>query len=77
MKTTVVKQVHRSTSSVARTITMFITDFFKRFDVDSQNVIMEKVVDHELLDIVVPPYLHDVKKLKHNQQLIKNFKPRL
>jgi hypothetical protein len=77
MKNVVVKQVHRSTCSVARTIAMFIVDFFKRFDVDSQNVIMEKVVDHELLDIVVPPYLHDVKKLKHNQQLIENFRFRL
>jgi hypothetical protein len=58
---------------VAKTIAMFIADFLKRFDVDSQNVIMEKVMGHELLDIVMPPYLHDVKKLKHNQQLIENF----
>ncbi len=45
---------------------MFIVDFFKKFDVDSQNVIMEKVVGLELLDIVVPPYLYDVNRLKHN-----------
>jgi hypothetical protein len=35
---------------------MFIADFLKWFDVDLQNVIMEKVVGHELLDITMPPY---------------------
>jgi hypothetical protein len=39
-----------------------------------QNVIMEEVVGRELLNINVPPYMHDVKKLKHNQQLIENLR---
>ncbi len=33
----------------------------------------EKVVGHKLLDTIMPPYLHDVKRLKHNHQLIENF----
>jgi hypothetical protein len=53
---------------------MFIADFLKWFDVNSQNVIMEKVVGHKLVDTIVPPYLHNVKKLKHNHKLIENFK---
>jgi hypothetical protein len=39
-----------------------------------QNVIMEEVVGRELLNTNVPPYMHDVKKLKHNQQLIENLR---
>jgi hypothetical protein len=66
VKSVVVKQAHRFTCNAVKTIAMFIVDFFKKFDVDSQNVIMEKVVGLELLDIVVPPYLYDVNRLKHN-----------
>ncbi len=61
-----VKHAHRSIYNVVKTIPMFIANFLKWFDVDLQNVIMEKVVGHELLDITMPPYLHDVKRLKHN-----------
>ncbi len=32
---------------------------------------------HKLLDTIMPPYLHDVKRLKHNHQLIENFTSRL
>ncbi len=51
-----VKHAHRSIYNVVKTIPMFIADFLKWFDVDLQNVIMEKVVGHELLDITMPPY---------------------
>ncbi len=34
---------------------------------------MEKVVSHDLLIDVVPPYMHNFKRLKYNQQLVNNF----
>jgi hypothetical protein len=34
---------------------------------------MEKVVSHDLHVDVVPPYMHNLKRLKYNQQLVKNF----
>jgi hypothetical protein len=45
---------------------MFIADFLKGYDVAAQNTIMQKVVSHELLVEIVPPYLHDTKMLKHS-----------
>jgi hypothetical protein len=42
-----------------------------------QNKIMEKVVRHDLLGVVMPSYLHDTKRIKHNQLLIDNFKSKL
>jgi hypothetical protein len=53
---------------------MFIVYFLKRYDVNTQNVIMEKVVGHDILTGAMPPYLHDIKRLKQNLQLIENFK---
>ncbi len=38
---------------------------------------MEKVVSHDILVGAMPPYLHDIKTLKHNLQLIENFRSRL
>lgn len=70
----IAKQACRSTYNVARTLTMFIVDFLKGYDVDVQNVIMEKVVGHDILTVAMPPYLHDIKRLKQNLQLIENFK---
>lgn len=40
MKSVVVKHAHKSTCNAIKTIAMFVADFFKRFNVDSQNVIM-------------------------------------
>jgi hypothetical protein len=59
-----VKHVHRSSCNAAKTIPMFIANFLKWFDVDLQNVITKKVVGHEFLDTIVPPYLQDAKKIK-------------
>ncbi len=53
---------------------MFIIDFLKGYDVAIQNTIMQKVVSHELVVEIVPPYLHDTKMLRHSQQVIENFK---
>jgi len=39
-----------------------------------QNTIMQKVVSHELFVEIVFPYLHDIKMLRHSQQVIENFK---
>jgi hypothetical protein len=50
---------------------MLIVNFIKGFDV-VYNIILEKVMSHELF-VDVPPYSHDIKILKHNQQWIKNF----
>ncbi len=49
-----------------KTIIMFILDFLKGYDVVKQQATMYKVVSHELLIHVMPPYLQNVKKLKHN-----------
>ncbi len=64
----------RSLATVAKTIAMFILDFLKGYDVAKQQAIMQKVVCHELLIDVMPPYLQDVKRLKHKHQLLENFK---
>jgi predicted 2-oxoglutarate/Fe(II)-dependent dioxygenase YbiX len=58
-------------------VAIFITDFLKGYDVLIQNTIMQKVVSHELFVEIVLPYLHDIKMLKHRQQVIENFKFRL
>ncbi len=63
--------------SIVWTIVMFILDFLKGYDVANQQVIMHKVVSHEILINVMSPYLQDVKRLKHNHQLLENFKSRL
>jgi hypothetical protein len=60
-------------ATATRTITMFIMDFLKGFDIATQNTIMEKVLSHDLIIAMLPFYLHDVKRLKHNQQLFDNF----
>ncbi len=52
--------------SIVWTIVMFILDFLKGYDVANQQVIMHKVVSHEILINVMSPYLQDVKRLKHN-----------
>jgi hypothetical protein len=71
------KPAHRSIVNVAKTIAMSIAYFLKRFDVAMQNKITEKVVKHDLLGVVMPSYLHDTKRKKHNQLLIDNFKSKL
>ncbi len=71
------KAAHRSITNVTRTIAMSIADFVKGFDVVMQNKIMEKVMSHNLLGVVMPLYLHDTKRIKHNQLLIDNLKSRL
>jgi len=38
---------------------------------------LEKVVSHDIFVDAMPPYLHDIKTLKHNLQLIENFRSRL
>jgi hypothetical protein len=55
---------------------MFILNFLKGYDVAKQQAIMHKVVSHEFLIDVMPPYLQEVKRLKHNYQLLENFKSR-
>ncbi len=42
-----------------------------------KNTILEKVVSHDIFVDVVPPYLHDIKTLKHNLQLIEKLRSRL
>jgi RNase P protein component len=71
------KAACRSIANVARTIAMSIAYFLKGFDVVVYNKIMEKVVGHDLLGVVMPSYLHDTKKIKHNQLLINNLKFKL
>jgi hypothetical protein len=71
------KAAHRSIVNVAKTIAMSIAYFLKSFDVAMQNKIMEKVVKHYLLGAVMPSYLLDSKRIKHNQLLIDNFKSKL
>jgi hypothetical protein len=58
-----VKQGLRSNACAARIIAIFIANFLKGYDVVVQNTIMQKVVSHELLIEIVPPYLHDTKML--------------
>ncbi len=53
----------KSFATVARTITMFILDFLKGYDVAKQQAIMHKFVSHELLIDIMPPYLQDVERL--------------
>lgn len=73
-------------ATTTTTISMFIMDFLKGFDIAAQNTIMEKVLSHDFIiamllfylhDVITAmllSYLHDVKKLKHNQQLLNNFR---
>lgn len=56
----------RSCTTPIKTIIMFILDFLKGYDVAKQQATLHKVVSHELLIHVMPPYLQNVKKLKHN-----------
>jgi hypothetical protein len=51
-----------------------ITKFLKGYDYAMHNIIMEKVIGHDILFNNMPPYLHDVKRLKQNQTLIQIFK---
>ncbi len=46
----------------------------KRLDVVVYNKIMEKVMGHDLMGDVMPLYLFDTKRIKHNQLLIDNLK---
>ncbi len=71
------KAACRSIANVVRTIAMSIAYFLKCFDVVVYNKIMEKVVGHDLLGVVMPSYLRDTKKIKHNQLLINNLKSKL
>ncbi len=61
------KVANRSIINVVRTIAMSIVDFLKSFDVAMKNKIMEKVVRHDVLSVVMPSYLCDIKRIKHNQ----------
>jgi len=56
---------------------MFIANFLKGYDVVTHTNIIQKVVSHEILISMVPPYLHDTKLLKHTQQSIENLKSKL
>jgi len=58
-------------------LALFIRNFFKGFDIVAHNTILEKVVSHDILVDAMPPYLYDIKTLKHNLQLIENFRSRL
>jgi hypothetical protein len=53
----------KSLAIVAKTIAIFILDFLKGYDVAKQQAIMHKVVSHELLIDIMPPYLQDVERL--------------
>jgi hypothetical protein len=63
----------RSLNTTTRTIVMFILDFLKGYDVPKQQAIMQKVASHELIIDVMPPYLQNGKRLKHNHQLLENL----
>jgi len=47
----------KSFATATRTIAMFIVNFLKGYDVAKQQAIMHKVVSHEFLIDVMPPYL--------------------
>jgi hypothetical protein len=51
----------RSCTTPIKTIIMFILDFLKGYDVAKQQATMHKVVSHELLIHVMPPYLQNIK----------------
>ncbi len=56
---------------------LFIRNFLEGFDIVAHNTILEKVVSHDILVDAMPPYLHDIKTLKRNLQLLENFRSRL
>jgi hypothetical protein len=68
------RKANQSTIATRRTLALLIRNFLKGFDVVVQNTILEKVISHDILVDAMPSYLHDIKTLKHNLQLIENFR---
>jgi hypothetical protein len=56
----------RSSCNIAKIVAIFLHNVQKAFNIRVQNIIMEKIVFHDFND-VMPPYMHDFKRLKHNQ----------
>jgi hypothetical protein len=68
------RKSNQSTTATVRTLALLIRNFLKGFDVVVHNIILEKVLSHDILIDAMPPYLHDIKTLKHNLRLIENFR---